>query len=72
MCEQCFTGVQAFVDLKAVHAISDVWINLHSGNAWLTIELFLDSPFDRNAVHTIVVNTSQTNGKPVAEPPVSI
>ena len=63
-------GVQALIDLKAVHAISDIWLNHGSGYVQARLDLFLNSPFDNETVHSILVNTTQVNGKVAAPPPV--
>ena len=63
-------GVQALIDLKAIHAVSDIWMNHFSGNAWARLEIFLRSPFDAEPVWSADINNSQVNGVPVNEPPV--
>ena len=63
-------GIQALIDLKAVHAVSDIWMNHYSGNAWARLELFLDSPFDADPVWSTSINNTQRNGIPVNEPTV--
>ena len=62
--------LQALIDLKSLTAVSDIWVNHYSGNAWLKMELFVASPFEAEPVWSTMVNTSQVNGKTVSEPPV--
>ena len=60
-------GIQGLIDLKSLHAVSDIWLNHYNGGAAATIEIFAESPFDAKPVWTAFVNTS---AKPALGPPV--
>lgn len=65
-------GLQALIDLRAVHSVSDLWMYHRNGDAVATLELFATSPFDAKPVWRQLVNTSEdaVTKKPVAPPPV--
>jgi hypothetical protein len=67
-------GIQGLIDLKATHAVSDIWMNHHNGNAIAVLEIYAESPFGLGAkpVWRQEVNTTQdaVTKKTVAPPPV--
>ena len=64
-------GVQALVDLQTPHAVSDIWLNHHSGYVQAALEIFATSPFDARPVWRAAINTTHDKaGSPVAPPPV--
>ena len=49
---------EALIDLKATHAVSDIWVNHYQGTPWGYLRLFADSPFDDKPVWEALYRTS--------------
>ena len=62
-------GVQGLVDLRVKTAISDIWINSHSGTPEFLLELFAESPFDDKPVWSQLVNSSHNKAGMPVQPP---